>query len=124
MSTVRPGMPGSTRACPHCKATVLDSANICPVCRHHLRFDQKMSESTHPSFSALKVEGTLRHPPEGDLWEYSMLLTIRNDRGDEIARQLIGVGAMLPDEKRTFTVSVEVFTPAAAKGPGGNRTGR
>ena len=125
MNTARPGTPGVTRACPHCKATILESAIVCPVCRHHLRFDQRASESTHPSFSALRVEATLKHPPTGEPWEYSMLLTIRNDRGEEVARQIVGVGALLPNEQRSFTLSVDVFTPLAPKSPQGNtRTGR
>ena len=37
-----------------------------------------------------------------------MLLTIRNARGEEVARQLVGVGALQPNEERTFTLSVEV----------------
>lgn len=82
-----------------------------------------MSESTHPSFSALRVEGTVRHPPAGEAWEYTMLLTIRNDKGEEVVRQMVGVGALLPNEQRSFTLSVEVFTPAAPKPAGGNRTG-
>ena len=40
------------------------------------------------------------------------------ERGEEIARKLVGVGAMLPDEQRTFTLSVEM-NPASA---GGKRT--
>ena len=47
-----------------------------------------------------------------------MVLTIRNERGEEIARKLVGVGAMQPDEQRTFTLSVEM-NPAGA---GGKRT--
>ena len=43
-----------------------------------------------------------------------MVLTIRNERGEEIARRLVGVGAMQPEEQRTFTLSVEM-TPT---GPG------
>ena len=39
MSAVRQGSPGATRNCPHCKATILDSASVCPACRGHLRFD-------------------------------------------------------------------------------------
>ena len=31
----------------------------------------------------------------------------------EIARQIVGVGALEPGEARTFTFAVEVFTPAA-----------
>lgn len=36
-----------------------------------------------------------------------MLLTIRNERGDEVARHLVGVGGMRPGEARTFTLTVE-----------------
>ena len=35
----RLGAPGKTRICPHCKTTILESANVCPSCKHHLRFD-------------------------------------------------------------------------------------
>ena len=115
MSTARVSAPGATRSCPHCKATILESANVCPICRHHLRFDQRMSESAHPSFSGLRVEGTIRHPQVGEAWEYSMMLTIRNERGEEIARQQVGVGALQPAEQRTFTLSVDVFTPQQKK---------
>ena len=115
MSTARVSAPGATRSCPHCKATILESANVCPICRHHLRFDHRLTESTHPSFSALRVEGSVRHPEVGEAWEYSMMLTIRNERGEEIARQQVGVGALQPSEQRTFTLSVDVFTPDAAK---------
>ena len=102
---------------------ILESANVCPVCRHHLRVDQRMSESTHPSFSALRVEGTIRHPPAGESWEYSVMVSIRNDRGEEISRQVVGVGALNSAEQRTFTLAVEVFTPEDAK-LGGNGSGR
>ncbi|MDQ2888958.1 MAG: hypothetical protein M3R65_00190 [Gemmatimonadota bacterium] len=103
--------PGKTRTCPHCRATVLESANVCPGCRHHLRSGQSASESTFPSFTALKVDGTVRPPPAGEAWEYSMIVSIRNERGEEIDRQIIGVGALQGAETRTFTLSVEVFTP-------------
>jgi len=42
-----------------------------------------------------------------------MLLTIKNDKGEEIARQMIGVGTLNPEERRTFTLSVEVSKPDA-----------
>lgn len=67
----------------------------------------------------------MRHPEVGEAWEYSMMLTIRNERGEEIARQQVGVGALQPLEERTFTLSVEVFTPEAAKKASPNgRSGR
>jgi len=81
----------------------------------HLRFDRRLTENLHPGFSVLKVEGTIRHPAIGEAWEYSMMLTIRNDKGEEVARQVVGVGALQPDEQRTFTLAVEVFTPEEMK---------
>lgn len=113
MSTARPGTAGATRVCPHCKTTILDSAAVCPSCKHHVRFEPA-SEKTLESSSALRVEGTIRHPPDGDPWEYSVVLTIRNDRGEEVARQVVGVGALRNNEQRTFTLEVEMFTPAGA----------
>ena len=119
MSATRQGAPGATRVCPHCRATILESASVCPVCQHHLRFDPGSAKRAQPSFVPLRVEGTIRHPPAGEPWEYSVLLTIRNDRGEEIARQVVGVGALQPADQRSFTLAVEVFAPADARpGPG------
>jgi hypothetical protein len=105
----RPGTAGATRTCPHCKATILESSSVCPACRHHLRFDPEVARRAAQTTSALRVEGTIRHPSEGEPWEYSMVLSIRNDRDEEIDRKIVGVGAMRPGEARTFTLTVEVF---------------
>lgn len=107
------GAVGRTRVCPHCKATILESAPICPQCRHHLRFVGAAAPSSPEGFSALRVEGTVQHPARGGDWEYSVVLAIRNDRGEEISRQVVGVGALRGAESRTFTLSVEVMTPGA-----------
>lgn len=40
------------------------------------------------------------------------MVSITNDRGEEVARQIVGVGAIKPGEQRKFTVAVEVFAPA------------
>ena len=101
---------GATRTCPHCKATILESASVCPGCKGHLRFDAGAAARV-PNMTPLRVEGSIRHPSGGGAWEYSMVLTIRNARGEEIARKLVGVGALQPDEQRTFTLSVEMFAP-------------
>jgi len=111
MNTARTVIPGKTRACPHCKATILESANVCPACDHHLRFDTEARRRPQRSYSPLRVEGTIRHPSVGEAWEYSVVLTIRNDRGEETARQVVGVGAINPAEARTFTLAVEVSAP-------------
>jgi hypothetical protein len=113
MSATRPGTAGATRTCPHCKAKILDSATICPVCRHYLRFDPGAAERETPTLTPLNVEGAIRPPAGGEPWEYSVMVTVRNERGEEIARHAVDVGALQPNEERTFTLSVEVFTPGS-----------
>ena len=124
MSSVRPGSPGATRECPHCRETILESAGVCPACRHYLRFDAGAdgSQAPAPALTPLRIEGSIRHPADGEPWEYTVVVSIRNDRGDEIARKLIGVGAMNPNEQRTFTLSVEAVS-AKARSSGKGETG-
>ncbi len=110
MSTVRPGVAGATRICPHCRTAILESAAVCPACRHHLRFDPGAAQRAEPAFSPLRVEGTIQHPADGPAWEYSVVVSIRDGRGEEIARQVVGVGALNPADVRTFSLAVEVFT--------------
>ena len=108
------GTAGRTRVCPHCKATILESAPICPQCRHHLQFVAGAPPAPQykpQSLSALRVEGTVQHPERGGDWEYSVVLSIRNERGEELTRQVVGVGALRPTESRMFTLSVEVVAP-------------
>lgn len=111
MSNGRQLVAGATRVCPHCKAAILESASVCPACRHHLRFAPGATPRSVPSFSPLQVEGTITNPADGEPWEYSMVLSIQNDKGEVIARQVVGVGALNPSERRKFSLAVEVFTP-------------
>jgi hypothetical protein len=113
----RPSPTGKTRTCPHCKAVILESLSICPGCMHHLRFDSEAAKRQVAATSALKVEGIIRHPPVEDAWEYYVTLSIRNDRGEEVDRQVVNVGALQGAEKRTFTFSVEVLPPHAPEEP-------
>ncbi|MGH8162540.1 MAG: hypothetical protein ACRESR_10480, partial [Gammaproteobacteria bacterium] len=102
---------GATRTCPHCHETILESATVCPECKHMLRFSGPANEvaaAAPAALTPLRVEGSFRNPADNDAWEYSMVLTIRNERGEEIARRLVGVGAMQPGEQRTFTLGVEM----------------
>ncbi|MGQ0712844.1 MAG: hypothetical protein ACT4PJ_03825 [Gemmatimonadaceae bacterium] len=113
MSTRRRTPVGATRTCPHCRAVILQSTSVCPSCRKHLRFVASAGgDAVVPTFSPLRVEGSIRHPNAGEAWEYAVMITIANDRGDEISRQVVGVGAIPPGEQRKFTVAVEVFKPA------------
>jgi hypothetical protein len=58
------------------------------------------------------VEGTIKHPAIGEPWEYSIVLSILGGEGQEISRQIMSVGALNPEEQRTFKLAVEVFTPS------------
>ena len=107
----RPSPTGKTRTCPHCKAVILESLSICPGCMHHLRFDSEAAKRQVAATSALKVEAIIRHPPVEEAWEYYVTISIRNDRGEEVDRQVVNVGALQGAEKRTFTLSVEVLPP-------------
>lgn len=122
MSSVRPGSPGATRECPHCRETILESAVVCPACRHYLHFDAGAEVSQAPAVTPLRIEGSIRHPADGEPWEYTVVVSIHNDRGQEIGRKLIGVGAMSPNEQRTFTLLVEAVS-TKAKGPAKGGTG-
>lgn len=102
----RPGTAGATRTCPHCKTTILESSSVCPQCRGHLRFDADANATAAVKFSPLQVEGTIPAPASGAC-EYSMVLSIRDERGREINRQVVGVGALHPGEERTFSLAVE-----------------
>jgi hypothetical protein len=116
----RPVTPGKTRTCPHCKATILESLSICPGCLHHLRFDQEAAKRQVAATSALRVEGVIRHPPLEEPWEYFVVISIRNDRGEEVTRQVVNVGALHSTDKRTFTLSVDMMplqAPVSGNGP-------
>jgi hypothetical protein len=103
---------GATRTCPHCRATILESAVICPGCRHHLRFDKDARPGgATATRTAWQVEGTIDAQRTDSANEYSILVTVRNERNEEIARQMVNVGALQGVERRTFTLSIEVSDP-------------
>lgn len=108
MNLARTGTAGSTRPCPHCKATILESSSVCPACRGHLRFDPEAAQAQRRRDTPLSVEATLRHPADDEVVEYTMLLSIRDERGHELVRHVVGVGALQPGEQRSFSLSVEV----------------
>jgi hypothetical protein len=115
VNTVRRTPAGATRTCPHCRAVILQSTSVCPSCRKHLRFVPGASGGAAapiPTLTPLRVEGAIRHTTSGDAWEYAVVISITNDRGEEVTRQVVGVGAIPPGEQRKFTFAVEVFAPA------------
>jgi len=117
MSSTRTGIAGATRTCPHCRTVILESSIVCPSCRHHLRFDPAAAKAPAQTETALAIEGTIRHPAGAEPWEYAVVVAIRNDRGEEVARQVVGVGALQPAEERTFSLAVEVFVPGGGVPP-------
>ncbi|AUI92533.1 hypothetical protein BVV10_15260 [Xanthomonas oryzae pv. oryzae] len=58
----------------------------------------------------LKIDGTIRHPADGEPWEYTVVVVVRNGKGEEIRRHVVDVGAMHGGEERGFTLAVEAST--------------
>ena len=112
MTVARPAAAGRTRTCPHCKATILESASVCPGCQHHLRFDSDAQKQT-AARSALRIEGRIQHPPNEEAWEYCVVISVKNEKGEEVARQVVNVGALQATEQRTFALSVDLLPPKA-----------
>jgi len=103
---------GATRTCPHCRATILESASVCPGCKHHLRFDQNARPGGVPATrTAWQIEGTLDAERMDQATEYSILVVVRNERNEEVARQIVSVGALTGAERRTFSLSIETSDP-------------
>lgn len=110
--------PGATRTCPHCRATILESAVVCPGCRHHLRFDKEAKPGgAAATRTAWQVEGTLDAQRMDAASEYVIIISVRNERNEEVARQIVNVGALQGAERRTFALSIEVSDPKAAGSP-------
>jgi hypothetical protein len=99
---------GATRACPHCKATVLQSADICPGCQHHLRFNASGADEAK-NVTAMRMEGTIHHPVRDEQCEYCVVIAITNERGEKIARHVVGVGALQANERHKYTFSVDLI---------------
>ena len=61
----------------------------------------------------LLVEGTLQNPG-GDPLEYQVLMEVRDDSGKLLSREIIGVGALHPSERRVFSLRVEMSSSSPA----------
>ncbi len=103
--------PGKTRTCPHCKATILESATVCPGMPASP--EVRPRRAAHGGCGHAADGGGHRPASEGgaDAWEYSIVLSVRNGRGEEITRQVVGVGVLAPDDVRSFSLAVEMFAP-------------
>ncbi len=94
------------------------SANVCPGCQHHMRFNVGATEAQAAGISAMRVEGTIEHPAGDEACEYCVVIAIANERGERITRQVVGVGALQPGERHRYSFSVDVIptrTPGERK---------
>lgn len=92
---------------------------MCPACKSYLRFDPSQSPRTREAVQPLRIEGTVRHQGDGAAWEYNVLVTITNEKGEEVGRHVVGVGALRPDERRQVALTFEVFIPPGESLPPG-----
>lgn len=106
---------GETRQCPHCKATILASAVVCPGCNGHLRFGPAtgaVAGVLQPAtVTAFKIEGSFDNPVAGAPREYTVVVTIRNQRGELVDKKIIGVGLLGAGDQRSITLTVDMAAP-------------
>lgn len=108
MSTARTADAGRTRTCPHCKSTILESADVCPACQHHLRFGADRRAAATPTKSAFRLEGVVTNNESASTWEYTVVVALLNAQGTELAREVVHVGALAPADSRKCVVSIDV----------------
>jgi len=53
--------------------------------------------------------GTIRHAARDESCEYCVVISITNERGEKIARHVVGVGALQPGEKHKYSFSVDLM---------------
>ena len=103
---------GETRQCPHCKATILASSVRCPGCNGHLRFGPATgavaSALAPATVTAFKIEGSFDNSGSALPREYTVVISIRNQRGEVLEKRVIGVGVLGPNDSRAVTLSVEL----------------
>ncbi len=122
-------MVGEAWKCPHCGERILRSALTCPACRRHLRFDAVTNARpvVRPTLCPLNVEGTIRHSGSAPLSEYSVIIEVREDRGEliarrtvnvgVIARRTVNVGALQPGQARRISLRVEMQAAEPSASP-------
>ena len=61
----------------------------------------------------MRIEGSIHHAGRDEQCEYCVVISITNEQGEKIARQVVGVGALQPGERHKYSFSVELM-PARA----------
>ena len=112
---------GETRQCPHCKATILASAVVCPGCNGHLRFGPATGAGAGvlkpATVTAFRIEGSFDNPAPGTPREYTVVVAIRNQRGEIVDKKVIGVGVLGPGDERIVTLTVDMAASPARDRP-------
>jgi hypothetical protein len=57
----------------------------------------------------MRIEGTIHHPVRDEQCEYCVVVSITNERGEKVARQVVGVGALQAGERHKYSFSVELM---------------
>lgn len=70
-----------------------------------MRFD-KPRGGAEPKAS-WRVEGTFTAERPADPMEYCMVVSVRDERNEEVARHVVNVGTLVGDQRRSFTLSIE-----------------
>jgi hypothetical protein len=109
-----PPEPGRTRQCPHCKSTILESADVCPACHHHLRFGADRGAGRARTETLFRIEGVVRPPDAGDAWEYDVVVALYDEKGVELAREVVHVGALRSPATRKCVVSIDAYSASAS----------
>ena len=59
----------------------------------------------------MRIEGTIQHPTRDEQCEYCVVVSITNERGEKVARQVVGVGALQPGERHKYSFSIDLISP-------------
>lgn len=106
--------PGRTRTCPHCKSTILESADVCPACHHHLRFGADRRGTRSAAESLFRIEGTVQAPAGPGAWEYDVVVALYDEKGVEVGREVVHVGALRAPASRRCVVTIDAYPTATA----------
>jgi hypothetical protein len=83
-----------------------------------LRFSAGNAEPESKGVSAMRIEGSIHHAVRDESCEYCVVISITNERGEKVARHVVGVGALQPGERHKYTFSVDLMP---SRGVGGER---
>ncbi len=70
----------------------------------------------------MRVEGTIAHAG-AEACEYCVVVSVSNQHGEKISRQVVGVGVIAPGERHSYSFSVDVIParPGPDRKPGPER---